>query len=145
MTPGSAAAAAPGRQPGGEVPAFAPESLPPLQLPADVFEAATVPPAPVAPAVLDQVAGSLLQARRDVDDYVVGMAVLDRNSQTALQAVDQLRHVLEEVYGTAVTFRGEQRPARTATRVSARKIGVVLSGNANVTGDIAGRDINKND
>jgi hypothetical protein len=127
------------------VPTPEPEPLPSMQLPEGVFEpAGTAQLAPV-PAVLDRLADSLLRARRDVDDYVVGMAVLDRESQVALQAVDRLRRLLEEVYDASLTFRGEQqRPAGAATRVSARQIGVALSGNVNVTGDIAGHTINKN-
>jgi hypothetical protein len=45
-----------------------------------------------------------------------------------------------------VTFRGERRTARdrTAARVHAPHAGVVLTGNVQVTGDIAGHTINKN-
>lgn len=137
-------AAATHKEPGsGEVPG--PESFPPLQLPEDVFEPAGATLISPVPAALDRLADRLLQARRDVDDYVVGMAVLDRESQVALQAVDRLRRLLEEVYDASVTFRGEQqRPAGAETKVNARQIGVLLSGNVNVTGDIAGRTINKN-
>jgi hypothetical protein len=133
------------KEPGGEVPAPGPESFLALQLPEDVFEPAGAGPISPVPAALDRLADSLLQARRDVDDYVVGMAVLDRDSQVALQAVDRLRRLVEEVYDTSVTFRGEQeRPAGAETRVNAQQIGVVLSGNVKVRGDIAGHTINKN-
>lgn len=137
-------AAASRKEPGEAAAAPEPESFPPLQLPDGVFEPAGAQLSPV-PSALDRLADSLLQARRDVDDYVVGMAVLDRESQVALQAVDRLRRLLEEVYGTSVTFRGErQRPPGPATEVKARQIGVVLSGRVKVKGDIAGGDITKN-
>jgi len=131
------------KEPSGEVPG--PEPLPPLQLPEDVFEPMGETQVSPVPAALDRLVGSLLQARRDVDDYVVGMAVIDPESQVALQAVDRLRRLVEEVYDASVTFRGEQqRPAGAATDVNARQIGVMLSGNVKVTGDIAGHTINKN-
>jgi hypothetical protein len=138
-------AAAKPEMPGGEASVPAPESFPSLQLPADVFESPGTAPVLPVPAALDRVADGLLQARRDIDDYVLGMAVLDPESAAVLQAIDRLRRLLEEVYGASVTFRGErQRPAVAATRINARQIGVALSGSVNVTGDIAGRDINKN-
>jgi len=132
-------------EPGRGIPVPEPESLPSLQLPDDAFERTGATPISPVPATLDRVADELLQARRDVDDYVVGMATLGPECPAALQAVDRLRRLLEEVYDASVTFRGEQqRPARAGPEVKAQRIGVVLSGNVKVTGDIAGRDINKN-
>lgn len=119
-------------------------SLPALTLPGTAFEVAGTAPAAAVPGVVDELAESLLQARRDVDDYVVGIAALDASSPAVFEAVDRLRRILEEVYGVTVTFRGERRSANLeVTRVKADRIGVFLSANAKVKGDIAGRDIIK--
>jgi hypothetical protein len=140
------AAASAERQAGGHSPAPGPAPLAPLQLPEEVFEpVGSIPMAP-APAVLERLAQSLLGAYRDLDDYVLGTAALGGESQVGLDAVDRLRRLLEEVYGTAVTFRGEQRRpgGGTATHVTVQQGGISLGGNVHVTGDIAGRDIVKN-
>lgn len=121
-------------------------ALPALELPAVVFETAGGTPAAPVPAVVDSLTPSLLEARRAVEDYIFGTAALDPGSPVAQQAVDLLRGLLEEVYGTAVTFRGEQRrpsAGTSATRVNARQIGVYVSGDARIIGDVAGRDVNK--
>lgn len=116
-------------------------SLPPLQLPEGVFDDVGKAPRPAAPETLGQLAGSLLQARREVDDYVVGMATLGGDSQAGLQAADHLRCLLEEVYGAALTFRGEERTAGPGTAyVRAQDVGVAAN---NIKAKyIAGHDIN---
>jgi hypothetical protein len=125
-----------------EVPAAVPGSLPQLLLPGDVFDAAGGALPEAAPATLDRLAASLLAARRDVDDYVLGMASLGGDSQAGLEAADRLRCLLEEVYGSAVTFRGEQRTAgRRTTYVRAQDAGVVAGGSIHAK-YIAGHDIN---
>jgi hypothetical protein len=102
-----------------------PGSLPELRLPEGIFEPSSSALPASAPQALDRLAASLLEARREVDDYVVGMAML-ADSQAGLQAADRLRCLLEEVYGAAVTFRGEDRPAgREATYIHAQDAGVV--------------------
>jgi hypothetical protein len=117
------------------------ESLPPLQLPEGVFDDAGKELQAAAPETLDQLAGSLLQARREVDDYVVGMATLGGDSQAGLQAADRLRCLLEEVYATALTFRGETRTAgRDTAYVRAQDVGVA-AGKIKAK-YIAGHDIN---
>ena len=116
-------------------------SLPPLQLPEGVFDDAGTALQAAAPETLDQLAGSLLQARREVDDYVVGMATLGGDSQAGLQAADRLRCLLEEVYGAALTFRGEKRTAgRDTAYVRAQDVGVA-AGKIKAK-YIAGHDIN---
>jgi hypothetical protein len=117
------------------------ESLPTLQLPEGVFDDAGKALQTAAPETLDQLAGSLLQARREVDDYVVGMATLGGDSQAGLQAADRLRCLLEEVYGAALTFRGEKRTAgRDTGYVHAQDVGVAAS--KIKAKYIAGHDIN---
>jgi hypothetical protein len=135
--------------PAQPLPSLPPPSspLPSLQLPESVFEPSGAASASPVPGALDQLAQRLLQARRDVDEYVVGTAVLSGETPAGLQAADRLRCLLEEVYHTALTFHGEQRPARTGamTPVSARhEGGVTVMGNVRA-GIIAGRDhiINK--
>ena len=116
-------------------------SLPPLDLPDRIFKAEGSGPATATWEKLDRFAGSLLQARRDVDDYVVGMAELGGDTLAGLQAANRLRCMLEEIYGAAVTFRGEQREAdRTATYIHARDAGVVA--NSIHAKYVAGHDIN---
>jgi hypothetical protein len=114
--------------------------LPPLQLPEGVFESTGGALPAAVPETLDRIAGSLLQARREVDDYVVGMAQLG-NSQEALQSVDRLRGLLEQVYDATVTFRGEERTTGPRTTyIRAENAGVV--GSHIEAKYIAGHDIN---
>ena len=116
--------------------------LPALEPPVTVF----MPPerqGVAVPDAADRLADSLRQARSEVNEYLASEDPGD--GATALAAADRLRCLLEELYGTRLTFRGEQRddsPA-PATRVHAPKAGVVLSGSVRVGGDVAGRDINK--
>jgi hypothetical protein len=118
-----------------------PAALPPLEAPGSVF----VPPGQAATSaeldVVDRLAGSIRQASREVGEYLA--SELPRGDAAGLAAADRLRCLLEEVYCTRLTFRGEQRDDRqpTVTRVHAPKAGVVLSGDVRVYGDVAGRDI----
>lgn len=118
--------------------------VPPLEMPAGVFEPAVAAPATRLPAVPDTVAEDLLQARRAVDDYVMGAAVLGRDAPEGLLAADRLRCLLEDIYGAALTFPGEQRHTApgTTTQVRVHQAGVVLS-NVTVHGDVAGHNITK--
>lgn len=120
-------------------------AFPLLQLPDGVFQRGGDSAQGPAPAVVERLASDLFRARRDVDDYVMGDSALDPRSAAVLQAVGQLRSVLEEIYSTTLTFCGEQRPASrpTATRIQSESIGVSISGTAYIHGDVAGRDINK--
>jgi hypothetical protein len=127
--------------PASEGPAGEPVHGVQLEPPAGVFE--SVPAARPHPGVLDRVAAELLTARRDVEDYVLGTATLDPGSAASLQAVARLRSLLEEVYGTRLTLTGEARGDDGDGRVRADHVGVMISGNVHVGGDIAGRDINK--
>lgn len=130
-----------------EVPEPLPASDPssPLEMPEGVFEPMATAPATPVLALPDRVAENLLQARRAVDDYIMGAAVLDRDALDGLEAADRLRCLLEDIYGTALTFRGERRQARPAatTQVRVERAGTVLSGTVTVHGDVAGRDITK--
>jgi hypothetical protein len=60
-----------------------------------------------------------------------------------LAAADRLRCLLEEVYGTRVTFLREERDSKVppVTQVRAPRAGVVLSGDVRVYGDVAGHNI----
>jgi hypothetical protein len=109
-----------------EASATTPEPFPPLRLPGNVFESVGGEPSAGAPARFERLADRLIKARREVDDYVVGMAALGGDSQAGLQAANRLRCLLEEVYDAVVTFRGEQRMAggTTTTYVQAQHVGV---------------------
>jgi hypothetical protein len=110
---------------------------PAIEPPGDVFVPATPPHARPVSAVLDQLSGALLDARRNVEDYVLGSAELDPRSVPALEVVDRLRRVLEQVYSTSLTFQGERRDAarEATTQVDARHVGVQVVGA--VHGDVA--------
>jgi hypothetical protein len=131
---------------GPGAPAHTLEPLPALELPEGVFESPGAAPASPRPDVLDQLARRLLEARREVEEYVAGTAVLDRDAPAGLQAADRLRCLLEDVYHTALTFPGEQRQARTGAvtyRGAQHGGGVVVMGNVSARG-VAGRDIINN-
>ena len=89
-------------------PAGATEALPSLRLPEDSFERAAGEPAAI-PEILDKLAESLFQARRDVEGYIVGTADFGSGPEEGLEAADRLRHLIEDIYTAAVTFRGERR------------------------------------
>jgi hypothetical protein len=115
--------------------------LPALELPGTVFERPGGGAAEAAPEVVEHLAGSLREACREVGGYLASEAPGD--GEAGLAAADRLRCLLEEVYGTRVTFLREERDgtAPPAARVRAPRAGVVLSGDVRVYGDIAGRDI----
>jgi hypothetical protein len=126
------AVTAPSRAPGTEV-------LPPLRLPAAIFEPSSRTTSEPRAETLDRLGGDLLQARRDVEEYVLGTAEFGSKSD-GLEAADRLRRILEEVYDAAVTFRGEHRPVGgDRTYVQARHVGVL--GTSIQADYIAGRDI----
>jgi len=116
--------------------------LPVLQLPEAVFLPSEPEVSAAEPQAADRLADSLRGACRDVTEYLAGEASL-ADGTAGLAAADRLRCLLEEVYGAQITFRGEHRAdgPPSATRVRASQIGVLLSGDARVYGDIAGRDI----
>lgn len=119
-------------------------ALPVLDASAQIFERAQAEVNAPVPAALDRLSTSLLAARRDVEPFVLGEADLDPVALATARAVDRLRCLLEEIYGTCLTFRGEQRitgSSSTAT-VEAEQIGVYISGTVHAR-DIAGRDITK--
>jgi hypothetical protein len=79
---------------------------PPLQLPKGVLEHEGGATAGPQPEVLDRPSGSLLAVRRTIDDYALGTAELGPQSAAALQAVDHLRSILEEIYGSPLALKG---------------------------------------
>jgi hypothetical protein len=91
-----------------------------------------------------QLADALREARRGVQGYLAS-ELDDDDDAAGLAAADQLRCLLEELYGTRLTFREEQRDGEVgpATQVNAAQIGVLLSDGARVYGDVAGHTINK--
>lgn len=117
-------------------------ALPALEAPSTVFVPPGQPAVTAEPAVVDRLADSIRLASREVGEYLA--SEVPGEDAAGLAAADQLRRLLEEVYGTRLTFRGEQRDGRQATvaRVHAPRAGVVLSGDVRVYGDVAGRDIN---
>jgi hypothetical protein len=127
------AVTAPSRAPGAQV-------LPPLRLPTEIFEPSGRTASEPRAETLDRLGSDLLQARRDVEEYVLGTAEFGGASENGLEAADRLRRILEEVYDAAVTFRGEHRAVGgDRTYVQARHVGVV--GTSIQADYIAGRDI----
>ena len=117
-------------------------AMPALELPGTVFEPSEREAPALAPEAVDRLADSLRQARREVNGYLASELPVDEDA-AGLAAADRLRCLLEEVYGTRLTFRGEQRDdgPPPVTRVRAPRAGVVLSGDVRVYGDVAGHNI----
>jgi hypothetical protein len=84
-------------------------------------------------AIADAAQERLIALQSTVTPYVQGYADLAEASQDALGAIGDLRRLLEGIYDTALTMRGEDRPAGTVVtgRVAARE----------VLGDVIGVDI----
>lgn len=92
---------------------------PPLQLPKGVFGHEGGAAAGPQPEVLDRPSGSLLAVRRTVDDCALGTVELGPQSAAALQAVDHLRSILEEIYRSPFALKGNApRLSRSQPRAS---------------------------
>lgn len=114
--------------------------LPTLLPPGGVFLGPSVE-TPVADTVaLDRLADDLIAARQGVEGYVLGSPDVDRLSPSFAGAVDQIRRLVEEIYGTTLTFAGEKRSDPEGRQVSARSIGVYVEGSV-TNSQIAGRDL----
>lgn len=111
----------------------------PLDAPPEVFVPVDDFGGTATTAVLDQLSADMLQARRNVEDYVLGTAALDPSSRATLEAVERLRRIMERVYGAPLTFQGEHRRHSVdspTVHVDARTIGVMVAGNVE-GGDVA--------
>ncbi len=111
--------------------------------PAEVFPAvASMAARPVALDRIDQAASDLLRARRGVEAYVLGDAPLDARSSEVVQAVDDLRRLLEQVHDADLTFAGERREGQRSAATTSIKgqRGGVNAGGSITARDIAGRD-----
>jgi hypothetical protein len=122
------------------------QGLPALEPPNEAFAADSIGRKLPIPAVLDELSSSLLEAYRNLDTYLLGDEPFEPNSMATLQAVDRLRRLLEQIYGTRLTFAGEQRHYTNEHSVTISHIqegGVTAGGSIKVKGDIAGRDLNR--
>jgi hypothetical protein len=116
--------------------------LPVLELPEEVFAPQAPDRAFPSPAVLDELSESLLDARRNLDPYVLGDEPLEPGSADVLLAVDRLRRLLERIYATRLSFAGERRYDATEHTAVAhvQQGGVSAGGSIKADGGIAGRD-----
>lgn len=116
--------------------------LPVLVPPDGLFAATPGRPAPVVLEVLEANVERLRQARHDVEDVVLGDGV-DFAVPGVLDAVEDLRGVLEQVYGTDLTFLQERRERSSSSAQNSGTVGVMITAPMHTTGDVAGRDITK--
>jgi hypothetical protein len=96
----------------------------------DLLEGRVEPAVEDAQAV-DELAGELSALRRELADYVDGLAVPDASDPKLNQTVDALRRALEASIGQTITFKGEQRePSGTVVvgRVDAETVRGIAAG-----------------
>ncbi|HET6293622.1 MAG TPA: hypothetical protein VFG33_09610 [Kribbella sp.] len=60
--------------------------------------------------VATQVEAELKRLRHVLQDYVDDIVPIDPKDRELLEATDEVRRLLEAVYGQRITFRGEHRP-----------------------------------
>lgn len=63
------------------------------------------------PAVLARHQADLREVRRTLQDYVEEIEPIDPSDRGLLVAAEEIRRLLEAIYGQRITFRGELRPA----------------------------------
>lgn len=68
-------------------------------------------------AALEQRASRIAELRRRLSDYIDGIQPVLISDRELLQLVDDLRTLLESIYGQQIVFRGEQGPQRAAALV----------------------------
>ena len=114
-----------------------------LAAPDGVF-AVPARPVPVVLEVFEASVERLRQARHDVEDVVLGDEV-DFTVPGVLEAVEDLRCLLEQIYDTDLTFLKEEREP-TSSSSSAQISGtvvVMITAPAHIAGDVAGGNISK--
>ena len=88
---------------------------------------------------LASVASDLREARLTLADYVDGVIDVTAEDETLIGAITEVRHLLEQIYGQYITFRGETGRPATGTPVTATQLaeGTSRVVNAGGTGAIA--------
>jgi hypothetical protein len=83
-------------------------SGPELRPPADIIEG-TVDPTRPNDERLDRLADELRKRRGALIDYADDVEAVDPSDVTLLNEVDELRRLIEVIYGQRITFKGENR------------------------------------
>jgi hypothetical protein len=81
---------------------------PELRPPADLLEGSVDPARPNVER-LERLEGELRERRRSIGDYADGVEAVDPHNVELLQQVDELRRLIEVIYGQRITFKGEVR------------------------------------
>jgi hypothetical protein len=85
---------------------------------------------------VDRLESKLHEVRRELQDYVDGIAPIVLDDEQLLRSADQLRHLMEEIYGHRITFRGEQRSTEEFVPGTQGHASKVMD-----SGVVAGRDV----
>jgi hypothetical protein len=127
-------------------------SEPELRPPADIIEG-TVEPARPNDERLARLADELRERRKSLTDYADDVAEVDPSDVALLKDVDELRRLIEVIYGQRITFKGEQREPSgplvenevraIEAKIRGSKVGVVESSTASVkqSVDVSGAEI----
>jgi hypothetical protein len=83
-------------------------SEPELRPPADIIEGTVEPTRPNAER-LERLADELRERRRSLTDYADDVEAVDPSDVALLKEVDELRRLIEVIYGQRITFKGEHR------------------------------------
>ena len=95
---------------------------PELRPPADLIEG-TVDPARPNEERLERLADELQKRRRSLTDYADDVEAVDPSDVALLKEVDELRQLIEAIYGQRITFKGEDRePSRPLVENEVRAI-----------------------
>ncbi len=81
---------------------------PELRPPADLIEGAVDPVRPNDER-LERLADELNKRRKSLTDYADDVEAVDPSDVALLKEVDELRRLIEVIYGQRITFKGEQR------------------------------------
>jgi hypothetical protein len=81
---------------------------PELRPPADIIERAVYPARPNAER-LARLEAKLRERRRSIADYADDVDAVDPSNVALLEHVDELRRLIEVIYGQRITFKGEDR------------------------------------
>jgi hypothetical protein len=83
-------------------------SEPELRPPAEIIEGTVEPTRPNIER-LDRLADELQKRRRSLTDYADDVEAVDPSDVALLKDVDELRRLIEVIYGQRITFKGEHR------------------------------------
>jgi hypothetical protein len=127
-------------------------SEPELRPPADIIEG-TVEPTRPNDERLERLADELQKRRKSLTDYTDGVEAVDPSNVALLKDVDELRRLIEVIYGQRITFKGEQREPSgplvenevraIEAKIRGSKVGVIQSSTASVkqSVDVSGAEI----